>query len=177
LKKIIAELDRIAQFIEDFEEKTTVIKADYPEYTIIINDFLSLIKKPISLDDATKEKVRVVFENLSKSLEENESFSINLMLAKGTHNITVVVQSETAYVIDQLRFLGGVKFVPISATSDSVFFNVVEPVKLDSESFPTMPITESIVLISASIATAALASVGLLVYLMKYRKRYQKRSN
>jgi hypothetical protein len=93
--------------------------------------------------------------------EETLSFSINLHLTEGAHNITVVVESENTYVIEEYRFSDSPKTVPILGSSETVFFYIV---KSNAESFPTT------FAVLASGTTLAAATFGLLVY-FKRRKR------
>ena len=93
--------------------------------------------------------------------EETQCFSVNLTLTEGAHNITVVVECESTYVIEEYRFSSSPKTIPVLGSSETVFFNVVEP---NTESFPT---TFAVV---ASGASLAVVSMGLIVYFQK-RKR------
>jgi hypothetical protein len=92
--------------------------------------------------------------------EETLSFSVNLTLTEGAHNITVVVESESTYVIEEYRFSASPKTIPVLGSSETVFFNVVEP---NAASFPTT-------MVIAPIASAAIIGLAWLVYFKK-RKR------
>ena len=93
--------------------------------------------------------------------EETLCFSVNLTLTKGAHNITVVVESESTYVIEEYRFSSSPKTIPVLGSSETVFFNIVEP---NAESFPTT------LAVFASGTSLAVVSMSLLVYFKK-RKR------
>ena len=93
--------------------------------------------------------------------EETLSFSVNLTLTEGAHNITVVVESESTHAIEEYRFSDSPKTTPVLGSSETVFFNVAEP---NAESFPT---TFAVV---ASGASLTIVSLGLIVYFKK-RKR------
>ena len=90
--------------------------------------------------------------------EETLSFSINLNLTEGAHNITVIVESESTYVIEEYRFSDSPKTTPILESSETAFFNIVEP---NAESFPTT------FALAVSGLSLAVVSVGLLLYFKK----------
>jgi hypothetical protein len=88
---------------------------------------------------------------------ETLCFSVNLTLTEGAHNITVVVECESTYVIEEYRFSDSPKTTPILGSSETIFFNVESEPKL----FPTLLVA------TASGASATVAGWGLFVYFKK----------
>jgi hypothetical protein len=87
--------------------------------------------------------------------EEALNFSTNLTLPYGVHNITIVVECESAYRTSNVSY----QSVPIKGYSDVISFSVVEP-----NTFSIAPIA------IASVASGVIAAAGLLAYFRK-RKR------
>lgn len=136
------------KFLEDFKGKIKVIIDEYPEYSQVLNAFLDLSGKPISLDDETKEKVRKVSNDLSKSLEENENFLADFekaIVASYVDNLQLI--TEITSFMEYLNSMGKGRIVllnsvdVIKSSSPSGILNLkIQVTDLAYHSYPSLEI-------------------------------------
>lgn len=64
----------VKKFIEDLEIKMIDIKSKFQDYSSIIDDFINLMRHPVSLTDEFRENIKRLDQELTKICEENEIF-------------------------------------------------------------------------------------------------------
>jgi hypothetical protein len=115
-----------------------------------------------TLDGNESETISVQdLVHLTGKPEETLSFSSNLTVTYGAHNMTLIVECESRYV----PFEGyGVdsNSVPVNGYSEVINFTVAKPP--EPEKFPTT------MFVAASGTSAAIIGVSLLVYFKKHKQ-------
>ena len=71
----------VKKFIEDLEIKMIDVKSKFQEYSQIIDNFISLMRHPVSLTDEFRENIKKLDQELTKICEENEIFREDFITA------------------------------------------------------------------------------------------------
>ena len=108
--------DFVKKFLMDLEIKLTDLKEKYQEYQNLIENFLNLIKQPISLTDGFREQIKELDNELTKKFEENEGFReefVSAIIISYIENIELI--TEIRSFIEYLNSIGKGRIVLLNS--------------------------------------------------------------
>lgn len=108
--------DFMKRVYEDLCIEFDNLSKDFPENKIIIDQFLDLFKKPITLDKERKEEIQSIFSDLENKFNEDESFFIKFAAGFSysyLKNIQLI--TEIRSFMDYLNSIGSGRIILINS--------------------------------------------------------------
>jgi hypothetical protein len=108
--------DFMKKVMEDLSEELKNLKKEFPENKSVIEQFLDLFKKPITLDKKRKEEIQLIFSELESKFIESESFFLKFGAAFSysyLKNIQLI--TEVSSFMDYLNSIGTGRIILINS--------------------------------------------------------------
>lgn len=137
-------------FWNDIERKIPKLKEKFPQYSSLLIEFVEIGRNPPILEKEGLERIKNLFSELLKALEDNKEFLkdfANLLLTSYLKNISVVTELESFLIYlrsvykNEIIFLNAVEVMKVSTEPmklrakiyiTDLAYNQYKPIELDS---------------------------------------------